>query len=234
MSAASPRTSGSEPAARGHHRHAGPHGLQRREAEPLVERRVGEHGGLGQKGCQGGLLDPPRPHDPAAGGRRGDGDSEPVFVPARRPRQHEGDVAVAERHLAECPHQPRQVLARFGRPDGQAVAAGPRRQQPGPKAGTFGLGDGRQLGDAGAHHAHPGGIGPERLDHLAPDEGRIGMDPGAPAEGAADQPRVGQGRLVAELWVVEGREVVDRDDRHGSDAPAARRSSSRARRRMRR
>ena len=42
------------------------------------------------------------------------------------------------------------------------------------------------------------------------------MDPGAPPQRPADQPRVGQRRLVAQLGVVERREVVHRDDRGGT------------------
>ena len=52
------------------------------------------------------------------------------------------------------------------------------------------------------------GIGPEGLDHLAGDEGRVGVDPRPATEGAPDQARVGERRLVAELGMVQRGEIV--------------------------
>ena len=66
------------------------------------------------------------------------------------------------------------------------------------------------------HDAHAGGVGPERVDHLPGDEGGVGVHPGPPPQRASDQPGVGQRRLVAQLGVMERREVVHRDDRGGA------------------
>ena len=64
--------------------------------------------------------------------------------------------------------------------------------------------------------AHPGRIGTERVEDLAGDEGRVGVDPGAPLQGPADQTRIGQCRFVAELGMTERREIVHRHDRGGT------------------
>ena len=120
---------------------------------------------------------------------------------------------VARRDLAERAHEAGQVLARLGRPDGEAVARWSRREQT-DRARPRRLGVRARWaasGTPGMHDPHAGGVGPERVDHLARDEGRVGVDPGPPRQRPADQPGVGQRRLVAQLGVVERREVVHRD-----------------------
>ena len=42
------------------------------------------------------------------------------------------------------------------------------------------LRDGGQLGHAGMHDPHTGGVDPEGVGHLARDEGGVGVDPGPP------------------------------------------------------
>ena len=118
-------------------------------------------------------------------------------------------------HLPEGAHQSRQVLARLGGPDGEAVPPARRGQQPAERAGDLGARDRWEIRDAGRHDPHVGGIGPERLDDLAGDERRVGVDPRAAPEGAADQPGIGQGRRVAQLGMMERGEVVHRDDGRG-------------------
>ena len=90
---------------------------------------------------------------------------------------------MAAGHLAEGAHQSGQVLAGLGRADGEAVPLAPRGQQPAERAAGIGVADGRELGDAGRHHPHAVGIGPEGLDDLAGDEGRVGVDPSRRARG---------------------------------------------------
>ncbi len=68
--------------------------------------------------------------------------------------------------------------------------------------------------------AHPTGIGPERLDDLTGHESRVGVDPRPATQGAPDQVRVGERRLVAQLGMVQRGQIVHRD--HGG-GPAGRR-----------
>ena len=126
--AASPSTSGNEPALRRHDRHPGPHGLQRRESEAFIERGIGQHAGPRQQRRQIGRCRPSRADDPRPGRRRGDGRVERLLTPSRGPGEDECDIAWRPATRAERPHQPRQVLARLGRPDRQAE---PARHQPG-------------------------------------------------------------------------------------------------------
>ena len=164
------------------------------------------------------VLDPPGAHDPVARRRRRDGRrrAPPRPSPAGRPapgRRRAWRAATSPNART----RPGQVLARLGRPDGQAERArsppaGCGAQRP-PR---LAVADVRQVGHARVDDAHAGGVGPERVDHLAGDEGGVGVHPGPPAQRPADQPGVGQRRPVAQLGVVQRREVVHRDDGGGA------------------
>ena len=176
------------------HGHAGAHGLQRREAEPLVEGGEGQHCGTGKQRRQLELLQPAGANDPVAHLRRGNGRLQRLLAPPRRTGEDEGDVGLALGHRTEGPHQPRQVLPWLGRPDGQAEALHAGRKEPPQHRGGLRLGRDGQVGDAGVDDADAGWIGLERLDDLTGHESGIGVDPRAAVEGAPDQPGVGERR----------------------------------------
>ena len=108
----------------GHHRHAGRHGLQRREPEPFVAGRVGQHGGPAQRA---------RPGPARRGSRCARSATAPASAPtaaAKRsdspsvaPHDHQGHIGVGGRHRGEGRDQQGVVLARLDRADGQDVAA---------------------------------------------------------------------------------------------------------------
>ena len=197
-----------------HHGHTGPHGLQRREPEALVEGGEGQHAGPREQ-APPGRSPPPSPY-----GRSCLAHLRPSMADASACSPHPGGPARTRAtsacclgHRTEGQHQARQVLPGLRRPDGQAEAPEARRQQPPQHRRRVRLGRDGQIGDAGIDDADAGRIGIECLHHLAGHERGVGVDPGAAIEGAPDQPRVGERRRIAQFGMVQRREVVHRD--HG-------------------
>ena len=146
---------GQGPGRRGHHRHAGRHGLERREPEALVERRVGEDGApaRSRRGQTGGRRPSPVRTHPVGERRRGRSAARSASSP------HPGGPAstsatsrsVAGQPASNARTRPGQVLAGLGRADGQHVAASaPGRRSAGP-----GVGPGRAPGSGGTPSARP-------------------------------------------------------------------------------
>ena len=159
-----------------HHRHPGAHGLQRREAEALVE------GGDRPARWPATAAPPARvATQPVRTIRsrapcRGNGRVEGLLAPARRAGEDEGDVGVgaatARRH-GPGPGGPSG--ARPSRWPGRSARS--RREEAAQHRRRPRLGGRRQRRDAGVDDADAGRVGPEGLHDLVGHEGGVGVDP---------------------------------------------------------
>ena len=161
---------GQRPCQRRHDGYPDLHGLQRRKPEPLVERGIGQDARPGEQCGQVGIRHPTRPNDPVARCRAGDRSRHCLLAPPRRPRQHECNVGHVIGERVEGPHQTRQVFARLGRADREAVPANACREHPFEHRGGIRLGRDRQRGNAGMYDPDAGGFGVERVHDLVCDE----------------------------------------------------------------
>ena len=152
-----------------HHGHAGAHGLQRREAEPLVERGVGQHGGPRQAARPGRAArsQPVRTiRSPAPATRRRPTSSASSPHPGGPARTR----ATSGWRSATAPKartSPGRSLRGSAVPTARQKRSDAGRKEPPQHRGGLRLGRDGQVGDAGVDDAHAGGVGPERLDHLA-------------------------------------------------------------------
>ncbi len=112
---------------RGQHRHAAGHRLEHRQAEALVQRRIGEHGGRREQAYQfvtGYVAG--RDHLPGSRKRRHHLRERRIH-PAVRADQHQRErLAQPGRQPPERLHQPQQVLARLQRAHRQHETAPPQ------------------------------------------------------------------------------------------------------------
>ena len=83
---------GQRPGGRGHHRRPGGHRLEGRQAEALVDRRVGVDRGAAEQGRPLAFVDPPEPADAVAVRAGRDGVGEGIGAPAVGARDHESEI----------------------------------------------------------------------------------------------------------------------------------------------
>jgi hypothetical protein len=107
--------------------------------------------------------------------------------------------------------QPREILARLHRPDGQHVTVHPRGEE-GEPARRRRPGAGAKVRDARPYGSHPRGIRSEDVYHLVCDVLRVGVDPGPQLDGSLDEVAKDEGRRLAQLGILDRREVVHGDD----------------------
>ena len=159
---------------------------------------------------------PATPSAPPARSRPGPtyGRRQGIVPPTRWAGQHEGEIGVAIGQLVEGSHEAGEVLARFGGAHGEDETrrtGGEERFHEGPRCA-------RRDGGKGWHSRrdHPNAVrmGAKGLHHLAGDEGRVRVHPRASPQRPPYELGIGQRGLVAELRVVQWREVV-----HGGHHP---------------
>ena len=158
-----------------HHGDAGGHGLERREPEPLVDRRVGQQLGPVQQGHAIGVGHPAEAHDAVGVAGRRERGLEGLDPPAVAAGHDQAQVGLLVGDQVERPHQAGVVLAGLDGADGEdvGVAAGQ-----GPADGGIGVG---HRHDAVRHGDDALGRDGEVLAHLVGDVVRDGVDPRRPA-----------------------------------------------------